>query len=169
MSHFFYADGSVWHGFRYWKTGELVRGEVVGWNTCYLPYTIRKITTKQITVERKDVVGKTVRIVLNRQTMERDGKQCHTRFHEYFYAEKPRPGTKDWNWEGSNPNFSIPLFRGDYLTVLGLSVPFTEKDVRRAYKRLALKTHPDLGGDAAEFIKVKQAHDSAMRFASVGI
>lgn len=134
---------------------------MLGWNTLYLPYKITKITAARIHVEHKDT-----RIQLNRETMERDGKQYHTRFHEYFYATKPAPNDKHWNEGGNKPDFVIPSFGGDCLNVLGLSAPYSVKDVKRAYRRLALKTHPDLGGSNAEFIKLKQAHDSALRFAS---
>lgn len=151
---------TVYHGWRYWKTTGLESGEVLGWNTLYLPYRVIKVTPKQIVAQHKDT-----KIHLKRDVMEGVGKQYHTRFHEYFYAEKPRPDSKDWNWEGNKPDFKIPSFRGDCLTTLGLSLPVTAKDVKRAYKRLALKTHPDLGGDAAEFIKVNQAYESALRFA----
>lgn len=161
MSRTFKTGMTVYHGWRYWKSDGLASGEVLGWNTLYLPYTIKKITPARILVEYKDA-----KVHLNRAMMEKDGKQYHTRFHEYFYAEKPKPNSKDWNWEGSNPDFAVPNFKGDALTVLGLSAPYSRSDVRRAYKRLALKTHPDLGGDSAAFIKLKEAHDSALRFAS---
>src|ERR1051326_1999167 len=157
----FAVGNTVYHGWRYWKTDELGSGEVLGWNTLYLPYRITKITAVRIHVEYKNT-----RIQLNRDTMEREGKQYHTRVHEYFYADKPRPESRDWNWAGNRPNFVIPNFSGDCLTTLGLSTPYTKADVRRAYKRLALKTHPDLGGNSHDFIKLKEAHDSALRFAS---
>jgi hypothetical protein len=163
----FKLGGTVYHGWRYWKSAGLEAGEVIGWNTLYLPYRITKITAARIHVEHKDT-----RIQLNRATMEREGKQYHTRFHEYFYAEKPRPESKDWNWAGST-GYTVPSFNQvfgiDCLTTLNLSLPCTQKDVRRAYKRLALKTHPDLGGNSQDFIKLKEAHDSALRFATRGV
>jgi hypothetical protein len=163
----FKLGGTVYHGSRYWKSEGLEAGEVIGWNTLYLPYRITKITAARIHIEHKDT-----RIQLNRATMERDGKQYHTRFHEYFYAEKLRPESKDWNWAGST-GYTLPSFNQvfgiDCLTILGLSLPCTQKDVRRAYKRLALKTHPDLGGNSQDFIKLKEAHDSALRFATRGV
>jgi hypothetical protein len=156
MKRTFTVGQTVYHGWRYWKSEGLEAGEIIGWNTLYLPYRITKITAARIHVEHKDT-----RIQLNRVTMEREGKQYHTRFHEYFYAEKPAPSSADWNWMGSSPCLTPEAF-----TVLGLSSPFSEKDVRRAYKRLALKTHPDLGGNSQDFIKLKEAHDSALRFAT---
>lgn len=157
MNRTFKVGDLVWHGSRYWKTDNLTTGEVPGWNTEYIAYSVQKITEKRIIVIN-GAIGQ--RLHLNRQAMERDGKQYHTLFHEYFYAEKPKPNSKDWNWEGSQP-----VFRADCFQVLGIGLPCSRAEVRRAYKRLALKLHPDLGGSNADFIKLKQAHDSALRFA----
>lgn len=48
------------------------------------------------------------------------------------------------------------------LTVLGLSHGATEADIRRAYRKLALKTHPDRGGSAEAFRRITEARDAAM-------
>jgi len=157
MGRTFKIGDKVWHGFRYWKTDGLGVDEVLGWNTEYIPYSIVQITAKRIKIDNT-VIGEVFQ--LNRQVMERDGKQYHSRVHEYIYAEKPPFGGDNWNWAGSNPMFS-----GDPFGVLGLPFPCSRADVRRAYKRLALKTHPDLGGSNQAFIKLKEAHDSALRFA----
>jgi hypothetical protein len=46
--------------------------------------------------------------------------------------------------------------------VLELSLPCTAADVRRAYRRLALKRHPDRGGTDAEFNALTKAYDAAL-------
>ena len=46
--------------------------------------------------------------------------------------------------------------------VLELSSPCTAADVRRAYRRLALKRHPDRGGTDAEFNALTKAYDAAL-------
>lgn len=162
MKRQFQIGQIVYHGWRYWKSEGLKFGELPGWNTIYLQYHVTKITAARICVERKDT-----RIQLNRVTMEREGKQYHTRFHEYFYAEKPAPESKDWNWAGSTfAQAWGTALDSDALGVLGLSLPVTRADVRRAYKRLAKTVHPDLGGTHEEFIKLKNAHDSALRLAA---
>lgn len=48
------------------------------------------------------------------------------------------------------------------LTVLGLGRSATPEDIKRAFRRLALTTHPDRGGSASAFIRVKWAHDEAL-------
>ena len=48
------------------------------------------------------------------------------------------------------------------LTILGLGPTATQQEIKRAFRRLALTTHPDKGGSAAAFIRVKWAHDEAL-------
>lgn len=46
----------------------------------------------------------------------------------------------------------------DYYEVLGLSRTATEDEVRRAYRKLALKHHPDKGGDGEIFQTIGEAY-----------
>lgn len=43
--------------------------------------------------------------------------------------------------------------------VLGLPINATEDQLRDAYRALAMKHHPDKGGDAAQFARIKEAYD----------
>lgn len=45
------------------------------------------------------------------------------------------------------------------LNILGLATPFTLAELKSAYRKAALKAHPDCGGTEAEFIKVDNAYD----------
>lgn len=47
-----------------------------------------------------------------------------------------------------------------YFDVLGLTENASFADVKRAYKHLALKCHPDKGGDTDAFLKVKTAYSA---------
>lgn len=42
--------------------------------------------------------------------------------------------------------------------VLNLRYPFTKDELKHSFRTLAFKCHPDTGGDAKEFIKIKEAY-----------
>lgn len=52
------------------------------------------------------------------------------------------------------------------LALLGLSAGAAPDEIRRAFRAIALRTHPDHGGDTAEFIAAKRAFDVALGAAS---
>ena len=47
-------------------------------------------------------------------------------------------------------------------TILGLSAGASTEEIHRAFRRLALETHPDRGGKAADFIRAKWAQLQAL-------
>jgi DnaJ-class molecular chaperone len=46
----------------------------------------------------------------------------------------------------------------DYYEILGLSKTASQDEIKRAYRKLALKYHPDKGGDQDKFKKVNEAY-----------
>ncbi|GGO62460.1 hypothetical protein GCM10010910_12610 [Microbacterium nanhaiense] len=52
--------------------------------------------------------------------------------------------------------FTSPLSASPY-EVLGVPAGAADEEIRRAYRVRARRTHPDVGGDAAEFIQVQRA------------
>ena len=49
----------------------------------------------------------------------------------------------------------------DYYSILGISKGTSDDEIKRAYKKLALKTHPDKnGGDDTEFKKINLAYET---------
>lgn len=168
MRREFRVGGIVWRGYRYWSglslleqslLGNPATGDYSGWNTTFVPYSVLAFTRKRIKVMLlPDSINGTEAtekdrepLFLDRATMERDGKQYHARYHEYFYAVKPK----------SDPEHRHSS--SETIGVFNLPVPYTKADVRRAYKRLAHDAHPDHGGSESAFIELKKAHDEALR------
>lgn len=48
----------------------------------------------------------------------------------------------------------------DHYTTLGVSKTASKDEIKKAYRRLANKYHPDKGGDSLQFQKVQQAYDT---------
>ena len=123
-------------------------------------YYIVKKTAKRIyvetnTVEWKDEQGQSyydVRtITLDRAKFEKDGKAIGgRRGSRQFFYDRPYE-------ERAEALPSAPCF-----ATLGLTMPITEADVSRAYRRKAKLYHPDHGGDPGKFKIVQQAYEEAM-------
>ena len=47
----------------------------------------------------------------------------------------------------------------DYYSTLGVERNATDDDIKKAYRKLAMKHHPDRGGDEATFKKISEAYD----------
>ena len=50
------------------------------------------------------------------------------------------------------------------LVALGLELPCSESDIKRAYRRLAETLHPDRGGDRQQFMMLQHHFEEALRF-----
>lgn len=47
----------------------------------------------------------------------------------------------------------------DYYSILGIDKSASDADIKRAYRKLAGKHHPDRGGDADQFKQIQEAYD----------
>ena len=48
----------------------------------------------------------------------------------------------------------------DYYSTLGVNKSSTQEDIKKAYKKLAMKFHPDRNnGDDIQFKKIQEAYD----------
>jgi DnaJ-domain-containing protein 1 len=54
----------------------------------------------------------------------------------------------------------------DWCATLGVEFPCSKDEIKAAYRRLALSSHPDRGGDPAEFRRIEQAHREALAYFS---
>jgi hypothetical protein len=62
-----------------------------------------------------------------------------------------------------------PRAAGAALRALGLTTPCTPRDVRRAYRRLALERHPDRGGSHEAFLALQKDYEAALRLVGGGV
>ena len=46
----------------------------------------------------------------------------------------------------------------DYYSILGVSKDAGERDIKKSYRKLAMKHHPDKGGDEETFKKISEAY-----------
>lgn len=49
-----------------------------------------------------------------------------------------------------------------YYELLGVKKNATENEIKKAYRKKALKEHPDKGGDPEKFKDISKAHDTLM-------
>jgi hypothetical protein len=94
---------------------------------------------------------------LNRAELEKSGRVYHSKPHEYFYKQIP---PADPEKPRHNP-YSAHLGTLTAFLDLGLVPPATRKEVDKAYKRLARKVHPDVGGSHEQFLSLNKAYKLA--------
>ncbi|KDD76066.1 hypothetical protein H632_c371p1 [Helicosporidium sp. ATCC 50920] len=58
---------------------------------------------------------------------------------------------------GRGPN--KPVDNNRYYEILGVPKTATEQEIRKAHRKLALKEHPDKGGDPEKFKEINEAYD----------
>src|SRR5262245_28619316 len=73
--------------------------------------------------------------------------------------DRPDPGPQAAERES-------PRDRPPFMAVLGLLPPYELADVKAAYRDKVLAAHPDRGGDPADFVRLKQAYDQAVQYAT---
>jgi len=75
---------------------------------------------------------------------------------------------KEENWYSDSSNFHDNPFQdhGSFnfsedkeYKVLGLKRSSSQEEIKQAFRKKAMETHPDKGGDPAEFRKVREAYE----------
>lgn len=51
------------------------------------------------------------------------------------------------------------LLKSDALQIMGLKEGYSDAELKGQFRRLAKKTHPDMGGNDTRFREVKEAYD----------
>ncbi|GBF94698.1 dnaJ [Raphidocelis subcapitata] len=71
-------------------------------------------------------------------------------------------GFGDMPGMGGMPGMGAPPKKGDstrYYKILGVDPNATPEEIKKAHRKLALKHHPDKGGDPDTFKEINEAHD----------
>ena len=123
-------------------------------------HRIVKKTKKQIVVEKipfhwtkkRDGTWRDFDVetfVLPREEFEREGKYLHRRIDWYLTPEVYRREIQE---------STVP----DCFKRLGLTRVATRKDIQHAFRKLALRQHPDVGGDPEEFKRLHEHYEDAL-------
>ncbi len=87
--------------------------------------------------------------VLNREAFERDGEYYSKPAKKRFYKSESAATIS------GNENL---------LEMLGIEGGFTKESLKVAYRNKAKELHPDKGGDAEAFIRLKEAYETVINF-----
>lgn len=101
-------------------------------------------------------------LAVDRVTLRTEGRFRPGRAHGglTFYASE-RDGVRDVE--------AALAAKYPWCATLGVRLPCSVQSIKAAYRRLVLTTHPDIGGDPAEFRSVEQAYRAALAcFAHAG-
>jgi hypothetical protein len=74
----------------------------------------------------------------------------------------PRPEGEPRASTATPPPATAKGSRAWALGVLGLEPAVTSVEIKRAFRSIALRTHPDRGGDQAAFVEARRAYDVAL-------
>lgn len=77
-------------------------------------------------------------------------------------AKIARPSSEPY--EMLTPPIRNEAARPEFMVTLGLLPPYTDSDVKAAYRAKARATHPDRGGASADFIKIHEAYKRALEY-----
>jgi hypothetical protein len=103
---------------------------------------------------------------LSRQDLEVRGVAYSGLFSAFFYPESHVAQAKQheaWRDGFFGRRGIAPIAsNGDDLRALGLESSATVIDVKRAFRERAKKTHPDMGGDAAQFRALVERYERVM-------
>jgi hypothetical protein len=114
-------------------------------------------------------------IVLDREMLERQGWTRNGRRRDSAFYARPnvervesqeeideRARREQWQRSAYGPHGlwggGVGPIRDD-LRMLGLSWPCSREEIKAAYRRLALQTHPDRGGSTEAFRRINEAYE----------
>lgn len=80
--------------------------------------------------------------------------------YKRLYDEVGKDADKEFNAFNYTSNPTLEQYRA--ASTLDIAIDATKQQIKKAYKKMSLKFHPDRGGDAVQFNKIKEAYDVLM-------
>ncbi len=77
---------------------------------------------------------------------------------EHYYSDSNRFKNPFMDFEDDDP-FIRPIRKSQSHEILGVDPDADEEEIKQAFRKKALETHPDKGGDPDEFKKVREAYE----------
>ena len=98
---------------------------------------------------------------------EEQQKQQEYKQHKQYQERKQRQERRQYKQQKTSDSHqrqhrstASTFAHQAYLQLLGLTLPFTMKELKTAYRRMALQVHPDAGGSAEAFRQVHHAYQT---------
>jgi hypothetical protein len=95
-----------------------------------------------------------------REVMEIEGRWARA-WSRMLQGQPPWAGDEPGTNEAARPR-RAGMAAGAWPLVLGVTPAASEEEIKRAYRKRALETHPDHGGAADDFRRVQHAYEQAM-------
>jgi hypothetical protein len=100
---------------------------------------------------------KTRTLTVDRVMLKQEGRfRCRHAHRELFLYASEEDGMRDVE--------AALTLKHAWCATLGVRFPCSAESVKSAYRRLAMASHPDTGGDPAEFRAVEQAYREALAY-----
>lgn len=126
-------------------------------NALFSMATMRKGYDLQREYERQRREAERGQREYERRERERRAQEAYEQYmRDYFKRTWEHEKQRQQQRQTANNNMA------NAIKLLGSQEGFTEKDVKKAYRRLSKIHHPDAGGKEANFLKLKKAYDYIM-------
>ena len=102
-----------------------------------------------------------------RARQQQEQYKQHSRQHQEQYKQHYRQQQQQQQQQnGTNPNQVYAFLYRRHLQILKITFPFTKAELKRAYRKMALETHPDSGGTSEAFRAVNSAYEILLKHIS---
>ncbi|WP_231040456.1 DnaJ domain-containing protein [Bacillus velezensis] len=123
---------------------------------------------KRERIKKKKEAEERIRRQKNAEDLNRRVQELLKEMQEFYKkaeeeAERARESfRRDFKQEKRNTTYH-QTYRQKLESMFGLTSPYTKSELKSAYKNLAKKHHPDMGGDSQKFIEINKAYEYLLK------